>query len=237
MKIFISYAKEDTDVAIEIFDFLKNNNQNPWLDRKSLVPGENWKVGIKRNLLNSDYFLVLLSNNSVEKRGFVQREIKEAIDLLDEFPEQGIFIIPVRIDDCLVTNYRISELHWIDLFDDFNGGLEKILLSIGNSSCIHKSNKSTSLLVSSNTNDIKQKKQIVTDNNEKISYMPLIFLFVIIFWVYVEFSLYGDAALFIDDKDSDPLLSETSLLNILRVSIFSFIVYFINKWKEKKYGK
>jgi hypothetical protein len=38
-------------------------------------------------------FLALLSQNSVTKRGYVQKELSEALDILDEFPSSEIFII------------------------------------------------------------------------------------------------------------------------------------------------
>lgn len=61
--------------------------------------------------------LVCLSAQSVTKEGFVQKEIKFALDKADEKPDGTIFIIPARIEDCDVPE-RISKFHWVDLFSD-----------------------------------------------------------------------------------------------------------------------
>lgn len=42
-KVFISYAKEDYIFAEKLYDFLKENDFKPWLDKKEILPG---KIGI-----------------------------------------------------------------------------------------------------------------------------------------------------------------------------------------------
>jgi hypothetical protein len=44
--------------------------------------------------------VAILSKNSVGKRGSVQKELKQALDVLDEFPENEVFLIPARISEC-----------------------------------------------------------------------------------------------------------------------------------------
>ena len=48
--------------------------------------------------------IACLSKNSISKRGYVQKELKEAISVLDEIPEDAIYIIPIRIDGCFVPS-------------------------------------------------------------------------------------------------------------------------------------
>jgi len=44
MKIFISYAREDYDVAKRLFDSLKSVAElDPWLDKENLLPGVDWE--------------------------------------------------------------------------------------------------------------------------------------------------------------------------------------------------
>jgi hypothetical protein len=49
------------------------------------------------------FFIALLSSNSVDKVGDVQKELKGALEILDKYPE-SVFIIPVRLDDCKVSH-------------------------------------------------------------------------------------------------------------------------------------
>jgi len=93
-KIFISYAREDIDFAKKIYsDLGKYSSLNPWLDVEDLLPGQNWKLTVMQTIKECSFFLLLLSNHSIRKRGFVQKEIKYAIEVLEELPESQIFIM------------------------------------------------------------------------------------------------------------------------------------------------
>jgi hypothetical protein len=129
-KIFISYAKEDVEIAKQLYHDLKNEGLSPWLDIEELLPGLNWKMKINDAIKNSDYFLAILSSNSITKKGYVQNELKIALELLDEFPQSAIFIIPVRIDECNPVESKLLNIHWADLFPDYKTGFKKIVKSI-----------------------------------------------------------------------------------------------------------
>ncbi len=125
-RVFISYAREDYETAKRLYDDLKRAGAEPWLDDEDLLPGQNWKLTIKKAIKNSSHCLVLLSSDSVSKKGYMQKELKLAMETLDEIPEGDIFVIPVRVDDCKVKNERLRELHWVDLFRSYEKSLEKI---------------------------------------------------------------------------------------------------------------
>ena len=127
MKIFISYAKEDLEIAEKIYRDLRKYDTMTWLDNKNLTPGQNWKSEIKAAINESDFFLALLSNNSVSKRGYVQKELKIALSVCDEFPSSKIFIIPVLVNDCKPVEKMIQDLHWAKLFPSYEEGFKQIL--------------------------------------------------------------------------------------------------------------
>jgi len=129
-KIFISYARKDFEIARKLYNDLKKAGYAPWLDKESLLPGENWKITIRKAIKESAYFLALISSESVSKRGFVQKELNYAIDILDEFPENDIFLIPARIEECNPSHSRIEEINWVDLFPSYEEGLKKIIATI-----------------------------------------------------------------------------------------------------------
>jgi hypothetical protein len=117
-KIFISYAKEDINFAIQLYDFLEENSFTPWLDKKDILPGQDWDFKIKTALREANYMILLLSNNSVQKRGYVQREFKAALDFVNEKLDDDIYLIPIKINDCLVPE-RLSKYQWVE-YDDKN---------------------------------------------------------------------------------------------------------------------
>jgi hypothetical protein len=129
--IFISYASEDFNIADRLADTLEIFGFSIWFDKKSLLPGDNWKSEIRKAIKNCRYIILLLSNHSVSKKGEVQREFKLALEEQEKYPENEIFIIPARLDNCSPANEKLKELHWVDLFIDWNKGITRITKSLG----------------------------------------------------------------------------------------------------------
>lgn len=126
-KVFISYAREDIELAKKIYDDLKREGIIPWLDSEDILPGQDWKIAINQAIKESNFFLALLSSNSISKNGFVQKELKIAFDVLDNMPQSEIFIIPARLDKCQPSEERLVNIHWADIFPHYEKGLKQIL--------------------------------------------------------------------------------------------------------------
>ncbi|MBF2092015.1 toll/interleukin-1 receptor domain-containing protein, partial [Flavobacterium psychrophilum] len=126
-KIFISYAKEDIIFAEKLYSYLELNDFRPWLDKKDLLPGQNWNFTIKKSLREADYIIALLSSNSVQKRGYVQREFKLALDYYEEKLEDDIYLIPLKINNCEIP-LALSKFQWTDFNE--NDSFQKILQSL-----------------------------------------------------------------------------------------------------------
>lgn len=129
-RVFISYAKEDKSLAEKLYNDLRQAGVSPWLDSVDLAPGQPWEKAIRTAISDSSYFLALLSSRSVRKRGFVQREIRYALNIAEERPENEIFIIPVRLDECEPSFEGLQRLHRADLFPFYESGLEQLLRTI-----------------------------------------------------------------------------------------------------------
>lgn len=127
LRVFLSYAHADITPIRKLYEDLSNEGFEVWFDEESLIPGQEWKSEIERALENSDVVLVCLSNNSVSKEGFVQREFKFALDKTLEMTEDGIFLIPVRLEECKVPS-KLSRYHWVDLFVD--NGLKRLMKAL-----------------------------------------------------------------------------------------------------------
>jgi formylglycine-generating enzyme required for sulfatase activity len=82
-----------------------------------------WDLEIRRAIRGSKFFLACLSKESIDKRGYVQKELKMALDVLDEMPEGKIYLIPVRLEACRVPE-RLRSRQWVDLFTP--RGFEKL---------------------------------------------------------------------------------------------------------------
>jgi hypothetical protein len=113
-RIFLSYAREDREIVESLYDFLLGEGYKPWMDIKDILPGENWERCLFKAIRQSDFFIACLSTNSVNKRGFVQKELKQALDIAENFLDDDIFIIPVRLNNCIVPE-KLSNRQWMDL--------------------------------------------------------------------------------------------------------------------------
>jgi TIR domain len=133
--VFISYAREDAEAAKRLYDDLKGAGLNPWLDKERLLPGQNWREEISREIIEkSRYFIPLFSSTSVRKMGVVQSEIKQALAVFEKYPPGMTFIIPVRLDKCEIPYRQLRGLEYVDFFPSTNWelGLRRILQIILN---------------------------------------------------------------------------------------------------------
>jgi hypothetical protein len=128
---FISYAREDQKVAIELFNDLTAAGAQPWLDIRCLRGGDDWELAVRNAIRASSHCLVLLSSNALAKRGFIQKEIRLALEVLEELPPGHLFLIPTRLDACEPKHLQLQKLHWIDCFPSYESGLREVLRSLG----------------------------------------------------------------------------------------------------------
>jgi len=127
MKTFINYAREDSEIAKNIYADLKNEGIDTWIDTEDILPGQNWKHEIQNVIKGCKFFLALISSSSLSKKGYVQKELSVALSMIDELPPNEIFVIPVRVNECKPIDERLNNIHWVDLFPKYEDGLKKIL--------------------------------------------------------------------------------------------------------------
>jgi len=126
-RVFLSYAKEDKDKVKSLYKRLLKEQLNPWIDLADLRPGQDWNEAILNAIRNARFVIVFLSSRSTNKRGYVQKEIREALDVASRMPERDLFIIPARIEDCMVPS-SLTKWHWIDVHR--KGGFKRLVNSI-----------------------------------------------------------------------------------------------------------
>jgi len=127
ISVFISYAREDSDIAARIYKDLSSNNLSPWLDKEEILPGQDWMDELENAISKCTYFIALLSTNSVSKTGVVQKELKRALEKLEQHPRSAIYLVPVRIEECDPSYTEIKRLHWLDLFPSYEKGIANLI--------------------------------------------------------------------------------------------------------------
>ena len=114
LKVFLCHASTDKPKVRELYRYLKKRGIQPWFDEEDLVGGQDWQVEIPKALATSDAIIICLTKNSVDKEGYIQKEIKFALDKALEMPEGRIFLIPVKFEECEVP-FTLSRYQWVDL--------------------------------------------------------------------------------------------------------------------------
>jgi formylglycine-generating enzyme required for sulfatase activity len=127
LRVFLCHASQDKPAVWKLHRYLKQRGVQPWLDQADLLPGQNWEVEIPKALFASDVILVCISKNSVNKEGYVQKEIVFALDKAMEKPEGTIFIIPIKLEECEVPR-RLGMYQWVDYYR--TDGRKRLLMGL-----------------------------------------------------------------------------------------------------------
>lgn len=111
--IFLSYARPDQARVDEYYTYIKSKGLSPWMDKYEIKGGQNWDFETKKALKKAVIVVLFLSNNSVNRRGYVQREVKLALKQYETKLIEDIYIIPVAIDADLSIPEQLEDIHVI----------------------------------------------------------------------------------------------------------------------------
>lgn len=123
-RVFLIYAREDLDAARKLAAELREHGFFPWLDVDEITPGQIWQKAVIRALEESAVALVLISSH-LAKKGFVQEELKVALDTLQEREKDMSPVVPVRLEETAKVPERLAHVQWVDLFED--AGMERLM--------------------------------------------------------------------------------------------------------------
>ncbi|HEY8658741.1 MAG TPA: toll/interleukin-1 receptor domain-containing protein, partial [Hanamia sp.] len=102
--VFLSYTVKDKEAVENLKKAIEGiNNVTCWYDNREIVPGDDFKTEIAKNIKSADLFIPLISANSLlHKDGYVQLEWFTA-DNVNTFRKidgnTGKYLMPVVIDD------------------------------------------------------------------------------------------------------------------------------------------
>ncbi|HUJ22721.1 MAG TPA: TIR domain-containing protein [Bryobacteraceae bacterium] len=128
--VFLAYVQEDAKAVEKLCDALESSGFDAWVDRRKLLPGQNWPRSIEDAIEATDFVIACFSGKSVNKKGGFQAEIRYALDCARRVPLDDVFLIPVRLDACPVPASIQREIQYIDLFPDWNRGVRRVITVI-----------------------------------------------------------------------------------------------------------
>lgn len=112
-RIFISYAREDQEAVERIYSFLRLTGYHPWMDVHDILPGEKWEHSIRSALEQAAFVIVCFSPRSVDKRGFLQKEIRAAVSHWENYLDSDVYLIPAMLEKCEIPD-ALRDFHYVD---------------------------------------------------------------------------------------------------------------------------
>jgi TIR domain len=129
-RVFIAYVEEDLVFAQKLCHALEANGFRPWLDKRRLMPGQNWPRAIESAIQTSDFFVACFSRRAASKRGGFQSELRYALSCASRVPLDEIFVIPLRLDECIVPRRISRHVQYLDLFPDWDASLRRVIATM-----------------------------------------------------------------------------------------------------------
>jgi hypothetical protein len=127
LKVFLCHSSGDKAVVRNLYGKLRDDGVNPWLDEEELLPGQDWNQEIRKAIRDSHIIIICLSRESIAKSGYVQKEIRRALDVAEEQPAGTIFLIPLKLEECGVPE-QFSHLQWVNYFEE--KGYERLIRAL-----------------------------------------------------------------------------------------------------------
>jgi hypothetical protein len=128
--VFVAYAVEDLLMVRRLCEALRAAGCSPWLDKDRLMPGQHWTQSIERAISDADAFVACFSPRSISKRGQFQSELRHALDCAQKRPLDDVFLLPVRLEPCVVPRQISAQVQYVDLFPDWERGVKRLVRSI-----------------------------------------------------------------------------------------------------------
>jgi hypothetical protein len=127
-KAFVSHATLDHPFVEKFAADLRANGVDAWFSKWEIKPGDSIRAKIEEGLEGCEYFIIVLSKNSIN-RPWVQTELDAAT--IRKLNGKVRKIIPVKIEDCGDLPPTLGALLWEDFSNQpYESALRRVLDSI-----------------------------------------------------------------------------------------------------------
>jgi TIR domain len=123
---FLSHSSQDKTIIRQIASDLTAEGVEVWLDEQRIHVGDSIPEKIAQGLAQSDFFLIALSEHSVDSE-WVKRELNNA--LVQEISKRKIAILPLKLSACEIP-MLIAEKKYADFSRSYREGIDGLIASI-----------------------------------------------------------------------------------------------------------
>ena len=128
--VFLSYSRSDAPMVDKIASDLQKEGIDIWLDRKDIIPGQNWEQQIRRALTDATFVVVFISKSSLQSKA-VQYEYRAAFQNQERMG--GTRLLPVLLEKVELPEF-LSKIQYADFTESYYQGMQSIIRAIRESS-------------------------------------------------------------------------------------------------------
>jgi hypothetical protein len=121
--VFVSYSSRDAAMVRRMVKALEDGGVVCWMAPRDVPPGANFGSAITEAIENAYAMVLVFSANANANAEEIKKEIVLA-------SQSNLIVVPARIENLLPSDrafrYELSTRQWIDLFDNWDQGVEKL---------------------------------------------------------------------------------------------------------------
>ncbi|MGH9904385.1 MAG: toll/interleukin-1 receptor domain-containing protein [Pyrinomonadaceae bacterium] len=122
LKVFVSYARSDSQFALKLARDLREAGANLWVDQFDIPVGARWDRAVQAALNACPCLLVILSPSAVASEN-VMDEVSFALS-------KDKKIVPVLYENCDIP-FRLARFEYIDFTADYDTAFPKLFKELG----------------------------------------------------------------------------------------------------------
>ena len=131
--VFICYVHENREIVNRLRQELESFGITVWIDSQDLPPGVRIRQYIQQAIQEGAFFIACFSSEyHARERPFMNIELNIAIDELQRRPDDRVWFIPVKLNDCEIPNSSIGggetlrDLVYVNLYENWNDNIARI---------------------------------------------------------------------------------------------------------------
>jgi hypothetical protein len=126
-QVFVSYSSHDREIAFRVCRALESAGVRCWIAPRDIAAGADWGGSIARAIDATEVVVLVFSSNADNSD-----QIKKELVLAGNASK---VVIPARVENLVPANpsfrYELASRQWIDLFDNWEAGIARIIGTIG----------------------------------------------------------------------------------------------------------
>ncbi len=120
---FLSHSSRDKQFIRKLAADLTENGIDVWFEEQKILVGDSITEKIGQGLAQSDFFVIALSENSVNS-AWVKKELSNAV--IQEIEKRAVTVLPIRLDDCEIPEL-LRDKKYADFSKSYKIGLQELI--------------------------------------------------------------------------------------------------------------